>query len=82
MIEHREIAHVQRQRAAGSFLVDDHRDRTAFNALAESDSTSAGETCVRKALQHPGRSYYNSPLISRSSISFVTGPIFFMQIEP
>jgi hypothetical protein len=82
MIEHREIAHVQRKRAARSFLVNDYRDGTAFNALAESDAATAGETCVRESFQHPGGSYYNSPLISRSSISVDTGPMCFMQIDP
>ena len=82
MIEDGQIADVQGERAAWTFLVDDHGHGTAFNALAESDATSAGETCVRKALQHLGRSYYNRPVISRSSISFVTGPMCFMQIEP
>ena len=52
MIEERKIAHVERQRAAGTFLLDHHRHWTALDAFTESDPAATGETRVREALHH------------------------------
>jgi hypothetical protein len=52
MIEERQIAHVERQRAAWTFLFDHHRHRAALDAFTESDPAATGETRVREALQH------------------------------
>ena len=46
-----------RERAArgqpGPFLIDDDRDRAAFDAFAEADAAAASEPRVRETLQHP-----------------------------
>ena len=52
VVEQRQIAHVQRQHAARRLLVDDDGDRTAFDAFAEGDAATAGESCVRESFQH------------------------------
>ena len=52
MIEERQIAHVQRQRAARALLIDHDRDRAAFDAFAEADAATAGEARVREPFQH------------------------------
>ena len=53
MIEKRQIANVQRQRAARAFLIDDDGDGASFDAIPETDPASAGEPRVRKTFQHP-----------------------------
>ena len=75
MIEQRQIPHVQRQRAAGTLLINDDGDRAAFHAFAEADAATAGEARVGEAFQHLKGSYYRSALISWSTCSFVTGPM-------
>ena len=52
MIEERKIANVERQRAAGTFLIEHYGDRAAFDAFTESDPASTSEARVREALQH------------------------------
>src|SRR5678816_327692 len=64
IIVERQIAHVKRQRAGRRLLVDDHRDRTAFDAVAERDPAAAGQARVCEALQHP------AAIISRGSEEF------------
>jgi hypothetical protein len=53
MIEERQIPHVERHRTGRRLRFDDDRDRTAFDAVAEADRASAGETRVPESLQHP-----------------------------
>ena len=53
MIEERQVAHVQRQRAAGAFLFDHDGDRAALDAFAEADAAAACEARVREPFQHP-----------------------------
>ena len=53
MVEERQIAHVQRQRAARTLLVDDDRHRTSFDTFAETNAAAAGEARVREPFQHP-----------------------------
>src|SRR5690348_5656826 len=50
VVEHGQVAHVQRQPARRRLLLDHHGDRAAFHALAEADTASAAETCVRESL--------------------------------
>jgi hypothetical protein len=50
VIEERQVAHVQRERAPGSLDVDDNRDRAALHTFAETDAATAGEVCVREPL--------------------------------
>src|SRR5213594_4168931 len=52
VVVHGQIAHVQREHAAGAFLVDDDRDRAALDTLAEGEPASAGQPSVREPLQH------------------------------
>src|SRR5262249_18176913 len=52
VVEKRQIAHVERQRAGRRLLVDDDGDRTALHALAERDAAAAGQPGVRESLQH------------------------------
>ena len=40
MIEEGQVAHVQRQRAAGAFLFDHDGDRAALDAFAEADAAA------------------------------------------
>ena len=53
MIEERKIADVKCQRAAGTFFVDHHRDRAAFDALAKANTATTSEARVREPFQHP-----------------------------
>ena len=53
MVVEREVAHVERQRASGALLFDDHRDGAALDAFAKTDPATTGEACVRESLQHP-----------------------------
>src|SRR5438067_2532948 len=50
VIEQREIAHVQRQRAAGRFLVHDDGDGTPLDAFPKRDPAATGQPRVRKSL--------------------------------
>ncbi len=54
MVVERQIAHVQRERAARRLLVDDDGDRTPFDAFAKSDAAAASEPGVGEPFQHPG----------------------------
>src|SRR5262249_48482560 len=51
-IEDRQIAYVQRKSTRRRFLIDDDRDRTALDAFAERDATTARKTGVCKTFQH------------------------------
>src|SRR5439155_5085215 len=91
MVEQRQIAHVQRQRARRRFLVDHDRDRAALDAFAESDATTAREMGVSKSFQHAtciisrdpsAARYQRSALISRSNTSFPVKPVCVAQIFP
>ena len=53
MVEERQIAHVQRQRAARTLLVDDDGHGTSFDTFAETNAAAAGEARVREPFQHP-----------------------------
>ena len=46
------ISHVQRDAAAGTFLIDDDSHGASLDALAEREPAAAGETGVRESLQH------------------------------
>ena len=52
VIEQRKIAHVERQWAAGTLLIDDYGYRAALDTFTESDPASTSEARVREALQH------------------------------
>src|SRR5687768_7647564 len=52
VVVERQVAHVERQRARRRLRVDDHRDRTSLDALAERDAAATGQACVRESLQH------------------------------
>ena len=52
IVEQRQVAHVQCERAPGTFLVDYDRHRTAFHAFPEADAATAGQARVREPLQH------------------------------
>src|SRR3954447_14925283 len=82
IIVERKSRDVNRERTAGRLHVDDNGDRTAFDAVAKGKTATAGEARVCEPLQHVGRSYYRSALISRSNCSFVAGPMCFRQIVP
>ena len=43
VVEQRQIAHVQRERAGRRLLIDDDRDRAAFHAVAECDAAAASQ---------------------------------------
>src|SRR5439155_17752659 len=88
IIVERQVADVERKRARWRLLVDDNRNRAAFDALAEGDAAAAGKPCVREPLEHwrdhitsPDHRY-NSDLISRSKVSFVAMPWCLRQILP
>ena len=53
MVEERQIAHVQRQRAARPLLVDNDGDGTSLDAFAETNATAACEARVCEPFQHP-----------------------------
>jgi hypothetical protein len=53
MVEERQIAHVQRQRAARALLVDDDGYGASFDAFAETNAAAASEARVREPFQHP-----------------------------
>ena len=52
VVEERQIADVERQRAPRRLLVDHDRDRAAFDAVAEADAATASQTRVREPFQH------------------------------
>jgi hypothetical protein len=52
MIEQRQIAHVNRQWAAGTFLIHHHRDGAALDTFPEANPAATGEARVRKPFQH------------------------------
>ena len=54
IVEQRQIAYVQRQRAGRRLLLDDDRDRTAFDTVAERDAAATSQPRVRESLQHSG----------------------------
>lgn len=53
MIEKRQIANVQGQRAARAFLVDDDGDGASFDAFTKADAAPACEARVCEPFQHP-----------------------------
>ena len=91
VIEQRQIAHVQRQRARRRLLVDDDRHRAALDAFAERDAATAGEPRVCEILSAcdlhhitrrvAGRAQ-SSALISRSKTSLPVRPVCVAQIFP
>ena len=58
VIVQRKARDVDRLRAAGGLLIDDNRDRAAFDPFAERQTAPAGETRVYEPLQHLVRLYY------------------------
>ena len=83
VVEQRQVANVQRQRAGRRLLVDDDGHWTAFHALAECDAAATGKPRVRESFQHRPRSYHHrSALIVFSKSSFDPRPVCFMQILP
>src|SRR5260370_2330628 len=83
IVEQRQIAYVQRDRAGRRFRFDDHRHGTAFDALAERDAAPTSEPRVRESL-HRLKSYHapRSALISCSKVSFFDRPRCLEQTFP
>ena len=53
MIEQRQIANVQAQRAPRAFLIDDDGDGASLDAFTKADAAAACEARVCEPFQHP-----------------------------
>src|SRR5450759_2895267 len=58
VVVERKTGNVNGLGARGGLLLDDDGHGTAFDAVAERQAASAGETRVRESLQHLARLYY------------------------